>query len=220
MKVPASHGHRASEPDPAFERDLAAHLRETTAVEARLELYARFVGGETPFDAMMRRILWRALVRQAGHGLRVERGVRFRHPETFQVGDGVFIGEQSMIQGRIDGTCMIGSHVWIGPHAYMDARHLTLGDHVGWGPGARVLGSMHTGEPADIPVIQTDLEIKPVVVEAWADVGVSAVLLPGVTVGRGAIVGAGAVVTHDVPPFAIVAGVPAKVLRYRQVREK
>jgi acetyltransferase-like isoleucine patch superfamily enzyme len=41
------------------------------------------------------------------------------------------------------------------------------------------------------------------------------VILPGVTVGKGAIVGAGAVVTSDVPPYAVVAGVPAKVLRYR-----
>jgi len=66
-----------------------------------------------------------------------------------------------------------------------------------------------------LPAIQTDLEIKPVVVGAWADIGTNAVILPGITIGRGAIVGAGAVVTVDVPPFAIVAGVPARVLRFR-----
>ena len=52
-------------------------------------------------------------------------------------------------------------------------------------------------------------------VEAWADIGVNAVILPGVTVGRGAIVGAGAVVTKDVAPFSVVAGVPAVFLRSR-----
>jgi acetyltransferase-like isoleucine patch superfamily enzyme len=52
-------------------------------------------------------------------------------------------------------------------------------------------------------------------VDAWADIGTRAVLLPGVTVGRGAIVGAGAVVTKDVAPYAIVAGVPAQFVRWR-----
>lgn len=208
------HGQRIVTPDPPFEVGLAAHLREAP-VDARLALYGRFVDGETAFDAMMRRVLWRSLVREAGHGLCVGRGVRFRHPETFEIGDGVFIGEQSMIQGRIDGTCRIGNHTWIGPHTFLDARSLALGEYVGWGPGAKVLGSTHTGDPVDVPIIQTDLDIRPVTVEAWADVGVNAVLLPGVTVGRGAIVGAGAVVTRDVPPFAVVAGVPARFMSWR-----
>ena len=127
----------------------------------------------------------------------------------------MFIGEQSFIQGRFDGRCVIGDHVWIGPQSYLDARNLVIEEYVGWGPGAKVLGSMHTGLPADVPVIQTDLEIKPVTIGAWADIGVNAVILPGVTVGRGAIIGAGAVVTQDVPAFAIVSGVPARYMRWR-----
>jgi acetyltransferase-like isoleucine patch superfamily enzyme len=78
-----------------------------------------------------------------------------------------------------------------------------------------VLGSEHTGQPLDVPIIQTDLEIRPVRIGAGADIGVNAVILPGVTVGAGAIVGAGAVVTRDVPPNAVVAGVPARVIRMR-----
>jgi len=74
---------------------------------------------------------------------------------------------------------------------------------------------VHDDAIHEIGVMALDLEIKPVRVEAWADVGTGAVLLPGVTVGKGAIVGAGAVVTKDVPPFSIVAGVPARFVRWR-----
>lgn len=139
-----------------------------------------------------------------------------KHPETMDIGDSVFIGAQTMIQGRFDGTCRIGNHVWIGPHSYFDARNLVLEDYVGWGPGAKVLGSTHTGEPVDVPIITTRLLIKPVVVCIGADIGVNATILPGVRVGAHAIVGAGAVVTCDVPDYAVVAGVPARVLRTRQ----
>jgi maltose O-acetyltransferase len=54
-----------------------------------------------------------------------------------------------------------------------------------------------------------------VVIEDDVWIGAHAVIMPGVTIGRGAVVGAGAVVRDDVPPFAIVAGIPARLIRYR-----
>jgi acetyltransferase-like isoleucine patch superfamily enzyme len=214
--VPAVHGVQERKPDPAHEIGLAEHLRAETSVEARQDLYARFANGTSAFDAMMRRVLVRALARKVGHGLRVEPGVGFKHIETFEIGDSVFLGTGSFLQGRFDGRCVIGDKVWIGPQSYFDARDLVLGASVGWGPGAKVLGSKHTGLPAEVPVIETDLLIEPVRVEDWADIGVNAVLLPGVTIGKGAIVGAGAVVAEDVAPFAVVAGVPARFLKWRE----
>ena len=214
--VGAVHGLREAQADPGYVAELAGHLRATHGPDSLRELYSRFAHGEGAFDALMRRVFWHALARCCGSGLRVEPGVGFKHPETFEIGAGVFIGSQAFLQGRFDGRCAIGDHTWIGPQSYFDARDLVLEDHVGWGPGAKVLGSTHTGLPVDVPIIQTDLEIKPVRVEAWADIGTNAVLLPGVTVGRGAIVGAGAVVTQDVPAFAKVAGVPAKLVGWRK----
>jgi acetyltransferase-like isoleucine patch superfamily enzyme len=206
---------REAKPDPDFELGLADHLRASFDRDRLLELYARFAGADTEFDGLMRRAVWRAVTRAMGHGVRLGTGVGFKHLETFEVGNNVFIGAQTFIQGRFDGTCRIGDNVWIGPQSYFDGRDLVLEEYVGWGPGAKVLGSAHTGTPTDVPVIQTDLVIRPVRVEAWADIGTNAVLLPGVTVGRGAIVGAGAVVAEDVPPLAVVAGVPARFLRWR-----
>ena len=211
----AVHGAKTAEPDPDFEIGLSRHLASTYDRVRLLELYSRFAVGLGDFDALMRRVVLRALAKTFGSGVKIGAGVGFKHPETFEIGDEVFIGDQAYIQGRFDGRCVIGRKVWIGPHSYFDARDLVLEEYVGWGPGAKVLGSQHTGVPPDVPIIQTDLEIKPVRVGAWADIGTNAVLLPGVTIGKGAMVGAGAVVIQDVPAFAKVAGVPAKVIGWR-----
>ena len=213
--VRAVHGLREVTTDPPDERTESADLRRTESTEALLARYATVCYLDSAEGARGRRVLLRALCRSFGNAVRIGVGVLVLHPQTFEIGDGVFIGNQTYLQGRHDGRCSIGAHSWIGPQAYFDCRDLTLGEYVGWGPGAKVLGSEHTGEPTDVPIIQTDLVIKPVRVEAGADIGVNAVLLPGVTVGRGAIVGAGAVVTVDVPPYAVVAGVPARLLRSR-----
>jgi acetyltransferase-like isoleucine patch superfamily enzyme len=214
--VKAVHGSQELQPAPEYEVGLAKDLYEQYGTNGLIELYSRFAVSDGNFDALMRRVIWRAVARWFGQGVRISSGVGFKHLETFEIGDGVFIGSQSYIQGRFDGRCSIGKHVWIGPQSYFDARNLIIEDYVGWGPGAKVLGSTHTGLPIDVPIIKTDLEIEAVKIETGADIGVNAVILPGVTIGKGSIVGAGAVVTKDVPPFAIVAGVPARFLRWRE----
>jgi acetyltransferase-like isoleucine patch superfamily enzyme len=180
-----------------------------------MALLARLRPGEDSLDVALRRVALRALCRSMGDDVQIGPEVVFKHPETMEFGDCVFIGSQVMIQGRFDGKCRIGNHVWIGPQAYFDARDLVIEDYVGWGPGAKVLGSQHTGEPIDVPIIATSLVIKPVVIGYGADIGTNATVLPGVRVGAHAIIGAGAVVTADIPDYAIAAGVPARVLRYR-----
>jgi acetyltransferase-like isoleucine patch superfamily enzyme len=214
--VSATFGRGELRQDPEWELGFASHLRDTQRREELLTLFGQHRMGESAFDSMMRRILMRALCKSVGHGLQVGPGVMLKHPETMEFGDAVFIGAQAMIQGRFDGTCKIGSHVWIGPQAYFDARDLVLEDYVGWGPGAKVLGSAHTGIPETDPIIATSLIIKAVRVGYGADIGMNAAILPGVNIGAHSIVGAGAVAAHDVPEYAIVAGVPARVLRDRR----
>ena len=214
--VKAVHGVQKVTRDPADEVDESRRLREQESREALLESFAAAAYMDSADGARQRRVLLRALCKSFGHGVRVGLGVHVLHPQTFEIGDAVFIGNQTFLQGRHDGRAVIGAHTWVGPQSYFDCRDMELGEYVGWGPGAKVLGSEHTGDPVDVPIIQTDLVIKPVRVGKWADVGVNAVLLPGITVGEAAIVGAGAVVTQDVPDYAIVAGVPAKILGYRK----
>lgn len=215
-RLPASHATRPIVPDGDFERGLASHLRDTMPAKAVLELWGRFVDGTSDFDLLMRRAILRALAVSVGDGVHVGPGVGLLHPETFELADGVFIGAHAYLQGRLGGTCRLGKRVWIGPQAYLDARDLVIEDAVGIGPGVRILGSAHTGLPIEVPIIENDLDVEPVRIERGADVGVNAVVLPGVTIGAGSVVGAGAVVTRDVPPLAVVGGVPARILRYRR----
>lgn len=214
--VAATFGRQEVRRDPTWERDFAEELRAKNSRDELLAQFARFRTGESSLDVTMRRVLLRSLCKSMGDGLQISPDVMFKHPETMNFGDAVFIGAQSMIQGRYDGQCKIGNHVWIGPHAYFDARDLVLEDYVGWGPGAKVLGSQHTGEPIDVPIIKTSLLIKPVVIGYGADIGTNATVLPGVHIGAHAIVGAGAVVTTDIPDYAVAAGVPARVIRTRE----
>lgn len=218
--VPAVHARQPVQPDPSSELELADRLRREHSRAQLLELAAKHAYGDNDEDARMRRATWRALAKRFGSGVQIGRGAIAKHPETFEIGDGVVVAEQVFIQGRFDGHCVIGDYVWLGPQSYFDARNLEIGDYVGWGPGAKVLGSQHTGIPADVPIIQTDLHIEPVRIGAWSDIGVNAVILPGITIGKGAIVGAGAVVTQDVAAFAIVAGVPARFVRWREGHER
>jgi acetyltransferase-like isoleucine patch superfamily enzyme len=215
-QVPAVFGRREIRDDASWEHDFAAYLRESQTHAELLDLFARFRSGESAVDYRMRRVVMRAVCKRVGNDLQIGTGVVLKHPETMEFGDSVFIGAQTIIQGRFDGACKIGNHVWIGPQSYFDARDLELEDYVGWGPGAKVLGSAHTGLPVTEPVITTELIIRPVRVCAGADIGMNASLLPGVHVGAHAIVGAGAVVTRDVPEYAIAAGVPARVIRDRR----
>jgi acetyltransferase-like isoleucine patch superfamily enzyme len=214
--VPAVFGRTKVALDPAWEWDFAAHLKQSHTPAELLALYSRYRSEEGLFESQLRRVIFRAMSKTAGHALQIGPNVVLKHPETMEIGDSVFFGAQTMIQGRFDGICRIGNHVWIGPHSYFDARNLVLEDYVGWGPGAKVLGSSHTGEPVDVPIIATELNIAPVVIGYGSDIGTNATILPGVHIGAHCIVGAGAVVTRDIPEYSVVAGVPARVIRRRK----
>ncbi|WIY54217.1 acyltransferase [Devosia sp. YIM 151766] len=218
-RVAAVHG-KAGIAEAGFEAGLIVSLREEYGLKGLVELYGRFAQGDGMVDALMRSAIIAAAARACGPGLKVGSGAAFKHVDTFEIGEGVFIGAQANIQGRFDGQCRIGRGSWIGPQAFLDARDLVIGEHVGWGPGAKLLGSAHVAAPIDRPIIETDLHVRPVVVGDWADIGTNAVILPGVTIGKGAIVGAGAVVTSDVAPFSVVAGVPAKFRHWRRAEDK
>jgi acetyltransferase-like isoleucine patch superfamily enzyme len=146
----------------------------------------------------------------------IEPGALVFHPENVWLDDEVYVGHYAILKGYHRNQLRIGRGSWIGQAVFLhSAGGLTIGERVGLGPHVKIITSVHEDPGRDVPILDGAIAFSPVVLEDGCDVGVGAVILPGVTVGRGAQVGAGAVVTRDVPPYAVVAGNPARVLRSR-----
>ncbi len=151
-----------------------------------------------------------------GQRVVIEPGVLVFHPENIEMGDDVYIGHYTILKGYYRNKMVIGSGTWIGQQCFLhSAGGLIIGRNVGIGPGVKIITSFHAEEGIDVPILHSRIEFAPVVIEDDCDIGIGAIILPGVTVGRGVQVGAGAVVTRAVEPYAVVAGVPARVLRMR-----
>ncbi len=158
----------------------------------------------------------RSQLRAVGEHVVFEDGVRIWHPETVSLGENVYVGHGAMLKGYYKGELVVGDDTWIGQGCFFhSAGGIRIGARVGVGPFVKILTSVHEEAGRDVAILEAPLRFAPVVVEDDSDLGVGAILLPGVTVGRGAQIGAGAVVTKDVPPWAVVAGNPAKLLRMR-----
>jgi acetyltransferase-like isoleucine patch superfamily enzyme len=154
--------------------------------------------------------------RALGENVILEAGILVFHPENIVIGNDVYVGHRAILKGYHQGEMRIGDGTWIGQMCFLhSAGNITIGRNVGIGPGVMVLTSAHAEEGRGKPILHSRIDFAPVLVEDDADLGVGSILLPGVTVGKGAQVGAGAVVAESVEPYAVVAGVPARRLRYR-----
>jgi len=158
----------------------------------------------------------RAAMKRCPASVVIEPGALVFHPENVSLDEDVYVGHYAILKGYYQNELVVGRGAWIGQAAFLHAAGgIRIGADVGIGPHVCILTSTH-GEPGrDLPIMKGALEFAPVVLEEGCDIGVGAVILPGVTIGSGAQVGAGAVVTADVPPLAVVAGNPARLLRTR-----
>lgn len=132
---------------------------------------------------------------------------------------GVKIGKGSTIHMWANffepGNISIGWDTIIGDHVFLDGRApLTIGSHVDIASQVLIYNSEHNLEKDDFSA-----KIEPVEIGDYVFIGPRAIILPGVKIGKGAVVGAGAVVTKDVPDFAVVGGVPARVIGERKSKD-
>jgi acetyltransferase-like isoleucine patch superfamily enzyme len=167
-------------------------LRRINAVTLEIENYILFVVGYFP-SHHLRRFFYRVAGMKIGKGSTLHMQMKFYNPEGITIGKDSIVGEQSVLDGR---------------------DMLRIGDHVDIASEVMIYNSQH-----DIQSDDFHATLAPVTIEDFVFIGPRAIILPGVTVGKGAVVGAGAVVTKDVEPFQIVGGVPAKVIGERQHKD-
>ncbi|MNX99674.1 putative acetyltransferase [compost metagenome] len=134
------------------------------------------------------------------------------------------IGEDSEIRpyATILGTdnVIIGRRVIIPPYTLLSTNPsdasstITIEDDVLLGPNVSVYSCTHNFEDRSKPIKDQGYRVNPVTLKSGCWIGINVVILPGVTIGKNAVIGANSVVTTSVPDFAIAVGAPAKIVRY------
>jgi len=139
---------------------------------------------------MFRQFLFRLAGMKIGKSSAVHMGVRFFLPDGIVIGDDTIIGYGTFLDGR---------------------KPLIIGNHVDIASEVMIYNSEHNLESEKFDATEDSVEIGD-----YVFIGPRAIILPGVKIGKGAVVAAGAVITKDVPDFAIVGGVPAKIIGERK----
>lgn len=138
-----------------------------------------------------RRMLARNILAECGKEVNIERHARFS--KNTRLGDYSGIGKDTYVPGGVT----IGRYCMLGPEIVFYTQN-------------------HSFERIDIPMCRQGFgEVRPITIEDDCWLGRRVIILPGVTIGKGSIVGAGAVVTKSVPPYSVVGGNPAKVIKSR-----
>ena len=153
--------------------------------------------------------------RSIGPGTIIEAQVLVFHAENISLGDDVYIGHQTILKGYHENEMTIGQGSWIGQQCFLhSAGGIRIGRNVGIGPGVRILTSAHDlGQCRERPILHRPIAFAQVQIGEGSDIGVSSVILPGVSLGCFVQVGAGSVVTKGFPDYSVIAGVPARILR-------
>lgn len=148
---------------------------------------ARYFFGQKALRAFCGRLM----LKECGKDIDIDQGAVFSG--RVSLGDHSGIGKDSVLQG----TVVIGNHVMMGRECLIYTKN-------------------HAFDRLDIPMSQQGFqEEKPVIIGDDVWIGGRVTIMPGVHIGSHSVIGAGSVVTKDVPEYAVVAGVPAKVIKYR-----
>ncbi len=157
--------------------------------------YNLFFGLLELLPQFLRRVLFKAMFRRLGAGGLIDYKTYFRYPSKMSIGDHSYINH---------GCCFYGSS--------LEGVEISIGNDVALGPHVKIFTATHDYSTYDLKDVAESVRVED---NAW--VGGGSIILPGVTIGRGAVIGAGSVVTKDVPPFSVAVGNPARVVRTRDM---
>jgi acetyltransferase-like isoleucine patch superfamily enzyme len=164
-------------------------INRVIAIFLETEVFILHVVGLIP-SHNLRRLFYRLGGIRIGWGSAIHTGARFYNPWNIKIGRDTIVGEGTVLDGR---------------------DKLTIGNHVDIASEVMIYNGEHDVDDPNFKAV-----FAPVVIEDYVFIGPRAIILPGVTIKRGAVVGAGAVVTKDVEQFKIVGGVPAKEIGERK----
>lgn len=152
-------------------------------------------GMPTGLGVWMRAFFMPYFLQRLGTDTKLQSGMRVTNPEKISIGSHCNFAQGVFITGG-GGVC--------------------IGDWVGFGPDVKVWSVTHRFDDAERPWLLQGWEKKAVVIEDDVWLGANAFVMPGVTIGKGAIISAGAIVNKSIPPYALVAGNPGRVIGWRK----
>ena len=213
---------------------------ESLAAFLRYELLTGILGPLSgALGYFLRGKSYRWILEKVGPGSVFGRGVVIRSPRQISIGESVMIddgvvldakgatskiklgnqillGRQSILSCN-EAQIRIGNFVSIGPFCFFACKsRIEIGSNVSIGSGAQLMAGGHIADDPDTPIIHQARSAKGIMIDDGAWIGTGAIILDGVTVGHNSIVGAGAVVSKDVPAWTVVLGNPARVVQKRK----
>lgn len=153
----------------------------------------------------------------------IEHGVQIKNPERLSLGENVIVQRGTILHCggmawcNYSGGLSVGNNVYIGPYCVLfGAGGIKIGNNVLIAPSVVVTSHQHTFKSTGKLIREQPEDFDAVVIEDDVWIGSNAIILPGVTIGKGTVIGAGAVVTESVPPGIVAVGMPARVIRERK----
>lgn len=196
---------------------MKARMRLLLALE---ELWVFLFGWiPTPLGRVVRLVTWRWMFARCGL-VRFNTGIGMIGCHNMRLGNGVRVGRNCILtagNGKLD----VADNVSLSPgvHLCADGGSISIGAKSAIGPGTVVRSANHCFTRQDVPIMEQGHEPGVVIIGEDVWIAANCTVTPNVRIGKGAVVGAGAVVTRDVEPFTIVAGVPARPIGRRGENE-